>query len=95
MLTTMIDSDLPKLLFLGLVVVALVVLGCACLFRTNALADWARTRYRRSSGIVQGWPFSNLVLKPWYPTYLRGMGVYALLIAILVGYEIFRLLQQQ
>jgi hypothetical protein len=93
-LTTMIDS-LPKLLFLGLVVIALVVLGCACLFRTTALVEWARMRYQRSSRIVQAWPFSNLVLKPWYPTYLRGMGIYALLIAILVGYELFRLLQHQ
>jgi hypothetical protein len=93
-LATLIDSDMPKVLFLGLVVIALVVLGCACLFRTTVLVEWARTRYQRSSRIVQAWPFSNLVLKPWYPTYLRGMGVYALLIAILVVYDIFRLLQQ-
>ena len=94
-LIAMIGLDFPKLLLLGLTVVALVALGYACLFRTTVLVDWARRRYQRSSRIVQAWPFSNLVLKPWYPTYLRGMGVYALLTAILVGYEIFRLLQQQ
>ena len=86
--------DLPKLLLVGLAVIALVVLGCACLFRTTALVEWARTHHQRSR-IIQAWPFSNLVLKSWYPIYLRGMGIYALLIAILVGCEFFRLLQQR
>lgn len=86
---------MPKLLFLGLVVIALVVLSCACLFRTTALVEWVRKDYLRSSRVVQAWPFSNLVLKPWFPIYLRMMGIYALLIAILVAYGFFRFVEQQ
>lgn len=94
-LATIIDSDMSKLLFLGLLVIALVVLGLVCLFRTTVLVEWVRKDYLRSSRVVQAWPFSNLVLKPWFPIYLRLMGIYALLIAILVAYGFFGLLQQQ
>jgi hypothetical protein len=87
----MTDSDMPKLLFLALVVIALVVLGCSCLFKTTALVEWTRMRYQRSSRLVQAWPFSNLVLRPWFPIYLRWMGVYALLIAIIVAYDAYHL----
>lgn len=86
---------MQKILFLGFVVIALVVLGCACLFRTTVLVEWARKDYLRSSRFVQEWPGSNLVLKSSFPIYLRGMGIYLLLFAILVASDIFQLLQQQ
>ena len=57
--------------------------------------EWTRTRYERSSRVDQAWPFSNHVLKRWFPTYLGWMGTYALLIAIIVAYDAFGLLQQQ
>jgi hypothetical protein len=86
---------MQKILFLGFAVIALVVLGCACLFRTTVLVEWARKDYLRSSRFVQAWPGTNLVMKSSFPIYLRGMGIYALLIAIFVASDIFQLLQQQ
>jgi hypothetical protein len=84
---------MQKILFLGFVVIALVVLGCVCLFRTTVLVEWARKDFLRSSRFVQAWPGTNLVMKSWFPMYLRGMGIYALLIAIFVASDIFQLLQ--
>jgi hypothetical protein len=43
-------------------------------------------------GWAWAWPFSNIVLKPWFPTYLRLMGVYALLIAVLVAYGAYQVI---
>jgi len=86
---------MEKILFLGFAVSALMVLGCACLFRTTLLVEWARKDYLRSSRVVQAWPLANLVLKPWYPIYLRMVGIYLLLIAIVVAFDIFQLVQQQ
>lgn len=86
---------MTKFLFIGLIVIALVVVGCACLFKTAMLVEWLRKDYRRSSKAIQNWGASSMVLKPWFPIYVRMMGVYALLIAILTGYSFFQLLQQQ
>jgi hypothetical protein len=58
------------------VIVALAALGWICLFRTDVMAEWARRQHQRRSKFVQDYPFSNIVLKPWYPTYLRSMGVF-------------------
>jgi hypothetical protein len=56
----------------------LAVAGCAvcgwlCLFRTTTVLGWARGTYTKSR-VVPAYPFSSLVLKPWYPTYLRCKG---------------------
>ena len=40
------------------------------------MASYVRRRYLRSSKLVQKWPFANLVMKPWYPGYLRIMGLF-------------------
>jgi hypothetical protein len=61
----------------GLVVgIALVVFCTLCVAKPERIADYARRRYLRSSKLVQKWPFSNIVMKAWYPTYLRVMGVF-------------------
>ena len=85
---------MEKILFLGFAVIALVVLGCACLFRTTVLVEWARKDYLRSTRNIQAWSSTAIVMKDWFPMYLRGMGVFALLIAILVASDVFQLLQQ-
>ena len=80
--------DSKKLLAV-LAIVALAALGWACLFRTNVIVEWVRRDYRRSNRFVQAWPFSNLVLKSWYPTYLRSMGICFWIFDSLLIYGIF------
>jgi hypothetical protein len=31
----------------------------------------------------QKWPFANMVLEPWYPTYLRFMGLFFVAFALM------------
>jgi hypothetical protein len=57
-------------------VCALALCGWLCIFRTSKVVDWAQNNYR-SSRITRSCPGSGMVMKPWYPTYLRCMGVYA------------------
>ena len=71
------------------IIVALAALGWKCVFRTHAMVEWARKRYHRSSKFVQGWPFSNIVLKPWYPKYLRSIGIFIWLSDLLVIVAVF------
>jgi hypothetical protein len=70
-------------------IVALAALGWKCIFRTDDMVEWARRRYKQSSKFVQGYPFSNIVLKPWYPTYLRSMGIFIWLSDLLVVMVVF------
>jgi hypothetical protein len=39
------------------------------------VVGWGRRNYEKHK-IVQWYPFSNLVLKPWYPLYIRCAGVF-------------------
>lgn len=81
---------MPLLGKLSMVVIAaLAVLGWSCVFRTDAMVEWARKRYQRSSKFVQHYPFSNIVLKPWYPTYLRSMGLFVWFFDFLVIMVVF------
>jgi hypothetical protein len=64
----------------------LAVFGCAfcgwlCLFRTSAVVGWLRANYARSR-LVRAYPFSGLVLRPWYSTYLRCMGIFIWLFGV-------------
>jgi hypothetical protein len=60
-----------------IVVLALTaVSGWVCVFRTSKLVKWSQNNYKKSR-IFRRWPGSGLVLKSWYPTYLRCMGIYA------------------
>lgn len=61
----------------------LASVGWMCLFKTSTVVRWARTNYARSK-VTRAYPFSNLVEKTWYPTYLRCMGVFASLFAALL-----------
>jgi hypothetical protein len=57
---------------------------CAlCALRPEAVASYLRRRYLRSGKFVQNWPFSGIVMKSWYPRYLRIMGVGGLFCAII------------
>jgi len=69
------DWEVPLLVII--VVLALTaVSGWFCVFRTSKLVSWSQNNYRKSR-VFRWWPGSGLVLKSWYPTYLRCMGIYA------------------
>jgi hypothetical protein len=69
------------------------VCGWFCVFRTNMLVTWGRKNYEKSK-FVQAYPFSNVVQKSWYPTYIRCAGIFiwlwALAILFLVTVKHFR-----
>jgi hypothetical protein len=68
---------------------------CAfCLAKPDAVASYARRRYLHSSKLVQKWPFANLVNKPWYPAYLRIMGLFGFLFALVWLYIALSLLKR-
>ena len=83
-----------KAIWFVIMVAGFVVCGWLCLCRTNMLVTWARRNYAKSSKFVQAYPFSNMVMKPWYPTYIRGAGIFiwlwALAIVYLVVFRNFR-----
>jgi hypothetical protein len=67
---------------LAIMVIAGASLGCfcsLCILRPERIAESARRRYERSSKFAQKFPFSNMVMKSWYPTYLRAMGSFGLI----------------
>jgi len=81
-------SAMPKALAVPLII-ALAIVGWTCVFRTVVAVEWARRRYHKGGRLVQAYPFSNIVLKPWYPTYLRSMGVFVWLVDLLLAIVVF------
>ena len=65
--------------------IAFYVCGGLCIFRTRTLVGWAQKNYAKSK-FVQAYPFSSMVMKPWYPTYIRGAGIFIWLWALAVDY---------
>jgi hypothetical protein len=59
--------------------------GALCIFKTNMLVGWAQ-RYYTKSKFVQAHPFSGMVMKPWYPSSIRGAGIFIWLWALVVDY---------
>lgn len=56
-----------------------------CIFRTDMLVKWQRKGYENSS-FVRAYSFSGMVLKPWYPTYIRIWGVVIILFTVAIDY---------
>jgi len=81
-------SAIPKSLAV-LLMVALAIVGWTCVFRTVVVVEWARRRHHKSGRLVQAYPFSNIVLKPWYPTYLRSIGIFVWLVDLLLVIVVF------
>jgi hypothetical protein len=57
------------------------VCGALCIFRTSMLVGWAQRNYTKSK-FVQAYPFSGMVMKPWYPIYIRSAGIFIWLWAL-------------
>jgi len=62
---------------------AVAVMCAFCAVRPNRMAAYVRNRYLQSPKWARGWPFSNMVMKSWYPTYLRWMGLAGFLFTLM------------
>jgi hypothetical protein len=62
-----------------------VACGWLGIFRTGTLVNWGRKNYAKSK-FVRAYPFASMVLKPWYPYYIRCAGIFIWLWALIVGY---------
>ena len=48
--------------------------GWNCIYKTDYLVKTHRNQFQSVTG-VRFYPFARLVMKPWYPSYLRGCGI--------------------
>jgi len=70
-----------------IIILGLVVCGWLCIFRTNMLVTWGR----KNAKTKFAWsPFSSMPMKPQYPTYIRCVGAFFWLWAIVLIYEVVR-----
>jgi hypothetical protein len=67
--------------------IALAALCALCLLKPELLVSYGQRRFLKSK-LLQKWPLSNIVFKPWYPTYLRFIGLFGLLAVFLWLYAI-------
>jgi hypothetical protein len=49
------------------------------------LVQWARSSYNKSK-FMQAYLFSSMVMRPWYPTYIRAAGIFIWLWALALDY---------
>ena len=75
-----------------LALAALLVLVGVWVFKgAERHAANARARYLKAPWFVQHYPFSNMVLRPWFPTYLRYMSVYIWIMAAILVWVAFKM----
>ena len=70
-------------------ITALVVISTLYVVAPDKMTDYVRRRHLRRNRFIQKWPFANMVLKPWYPTYLRFMGLFGFAMALLLIFAAF------
>jgi hypothetical protein len=73
------------IVWLVVMVLIFAVCGWLCVFKTNMLVTWGRGNYEKSK-FVRAYPFSNMVMKPWYPVYNRAAGIFIWLWALAITY---------
>ena len=66
----------------------LATTGTFLIIKPEKLAAYDRKRYQARSKFLQNWPGSNMVMKSWYPLYLRIHGVVCWLFAFVFIYAI-------
>ena len=74
-----------KIIWLVVISLGFYICGALCIFWTSMLVGWAQKNYAKSR-LVQAYPFSGIVVKPWYPTYIRCAGIFILLWALAIDY---------
>ena len=75
--------------------VFLVFVGAFCVFKPTSIQAWLQRRHNKSNKFVQNYPLAKLIFKPWYPTYLRVMGVWAWMFALIFAYAAFSTLTRR
>ena len=73
---------------LAVMSVVFYVWGGLCIFKTKMLVAWGQKTYAKSK-FVRSYPFSNMVMKSWYPIYIRGAGVFIWLWALTIDYQFY------
>jgi hypothetical protein len=84
----MIPATMAAAVFLALV-------GSFCIFKPERMQAWCQRQHNSSNKFFQNYPFAKLIFKPWYPTYLRFMGVWAWMFALFLAYAVFSTLARR
>ena len=71
----------PKAITVVVFSVFFYVCGGLCIFKTKMLVARAQKSYANSK-LLQNYPFSSMVTKPWYPAFIRCAGVFIWLWAL-------------
>jgi hypothetical protein len=87
------NSLLPILLGLS-TCIALAGFCAFCVAKPKSVAAYARKRYLNSNKLAQKLPFANLVLKPWFPAYLRIMGLFGFMFVLVWFYAVVALFRR-
>jgi hypothetical protein len=66
----------------------LATTGTFLIIKPEKRAAYYRKRYQASSKFLQNWPGSNMVMKSWYPLYLRIHGVVCWMFALVLIYAV-------
>jgi hypothetical protein len=66
---------------LALISLGFYVWGALCIFKTKMVVGWGQKGYKKGGFL---YPFASMVAKPWYPTYIRCMGVFIWLWALMI-----------
>ena len=61
-----------KAIWLVVISLGFYLCGALCIFGTSMLVGWAQRNYTKSK-FVQAYPISGMVMKPWYPIYIRSV----------------------
>jgi hypothetical protein len=75
-----------NIIALAFVSLGFYVAGGLCIFKTKMLVGWAQRRYANSGEFVRAYPFSNIVMKSWYPVYIRCAGIFIWLWVLAIDY---------
>ena len=65
-----------------------VFIGLLCIVWPERIEASARRTFLNAPGWVRRWPFANMVMKPWYGTYLLCAGMFAWTVAVLLAIAI-------
>ena len=77
------SMTLSGAIWITVISVGFYVFGGLCVLKTGMVVGWAQKNYTKSK-LVQAYPFSNMVMKPWYTLYIRCAGVFVWLVALAI-----------
>jgi hypothetical protein len=62
---------------------AVAVVCALCATQPRRVATYMRDKYLRSPKWLRNWPFASMVVKDWYPIYLRVVGIGGFVCAVI------------